>query len=316
MRFGVLTWGAATAALVASGAVNSTDLRPAAKAPPKLWSWTGGYIGGHVGGGYGRTSFSDPYGPSIYGDVVDTPAFLAGGQLGYNWQRDRWVFGLELEASRAVSDGTNTCLAFSSVVVIATCNAGPSVLATGTGRVGYAFGPQGHTLAYVKGGAAWQSNRGAIANHNEFRDGTFAGFPRHKLGAFVGWTYHAQKSDSTGCVQASSSSLTWPCNGSFLRQRLLVDSQDTNWNAPRIGLGAALVLERWRVSAEIAYLPWTEFSGRDNHLLPSETTFYDQRGDGGEAFRWKGRYRTSSPNMSASELVADIGQCGPKRTAM
>lgn len=512
MRFGVLTWGAATAALVASGAVNSTDLKPAAKVPPKLWSWTGGYIGGHAAGGYGRTSFSDPYGPSIYGDVVDTPAFLAGGQLGYNWQRDRWVFGLELEASRAVSDGTNTCLAFSSVVVIATCNAGPSVLATGNARVGYAFGPQGHTLAYVKGGAAWQNNRGAITNHNEFRDGTFAGYPRHttqfddgrfgatvgvgieqqltpawsvkfeydymgfggpgvatpptvqrpplaiipastsslssdyhvgkvglnyhfgvdptaewadaplhpatatakakpvlstggwsleggsrvwlsrgafqwdytlaprfpgddsvpssrltyqgldgvsgelfgrldspwgiflkgniglgrfnkgkvndedsslgkwaytntlagqangrfvyytadagydflrgsayKVGAFVGWTSYGQKSDSIGCVQTASSSLAWPCTGPFQRQGQLIGSQDTNWNAPRLGLSAeALVLERWRVSADIAYLPWTDFSGRDNHLLRAETTFYDQRGDGGGGLQVEG----------------------------
>ncbi len=43
------------------------------KVPPALWSWTGGYIGVHGGGGYGRTSFSDPYGPLIDGDIVNTP---------------------------------------------------------------------------------------------------------------------------------------------------------------------------------------------------------------------------------------------------
>ncbi|MCP3460287.1 outer membrane beta-barrel protein [Bradyrhizobium sp. CCGUVB23] len=178
MGSGFLSWGAATVALVGCGVTYSADLEPAMKVPPALWSWTGGYIGVHGGGGYGRTSFSDPYGPLIDGDIVKTPAFLAGGQIGYNWQANGWVFGAELDASRAVSDGTNSCLAFSGNVVIATCNAGPNVFVTGTARVGYAFGPQGQTLAYIKAGVAWQNNRGDIANKNEFQDGSFAGYPR------------------------------------------------------------------------------------------------------------------------------------------
>nr|WP_249792862.1 outer membrane beta-barrel protein [Bradyrhizobium sp. BRP22] len=114
------------------------------------------------------TSFSDPYGPSLYGDVVDTPVFLAGGQIGYNWQRERWVFGLELDASGAVSVGVNTRLAVSRFVVSANCTAGPNVFVTGTGRLDYAFGPQGHTLVYLKAGLAWQHNRGDVTNNNEF----------------------------------------------------------------------------------------------------------------------------------------------------
>ncbi len=168
MRSDLLFWGAATVALLASGAVNSADLRPAAKIPPALWSWTGGYIGGHVGRGYGPTSFSDPYGPSLYGDVVDTPVFLAGGQIGCNWQTERWVFGVEFDASGAVSERANTCLAASGFVVSANCNASPSVFVTGTARLRYLFRPQRHTLAYLNGGAAWQHNRGDVVNNNEF----------------------------------------------------------------------------------------------------------------------------------------------------
>ncbi|WP_225143915.1 MULTISPECIES: outer membrane beta-barrel protein, partial [unclassified Bradyrhizobium] len=148
---------------------------------------TGGYIGGHVGGGYGRTSFSNPYGPSIYGDVVDTPVFLAGGQIGYNWQKNGWVFGVELDASGAVSDGTNTCLAASGFIVSANCKAGPNVFATGTGRVGYAFGALGHTPAYLKGGVAWQNNRGDVVNN--FEGGSpqeKAHFDYGRLGATIG----------------------------------------------------------------------------------------------------------------------------------
>ncbi|MFK4645512.1 opacity protein-like surface antigen [Bradyrhizobium ottawaense] len=106
MRPGVLLLGATTIALVANGAANAADLEPEVKLPAAVWNWSGGYIGGHVGGGYGRTSFSNPYGPSIYGGIVDTPTFLAGGQIGYNWQKNGWVFGVELDVSGAVSDGT------------------------------------------------------------------------------------------------------------------------------------------------------------------------------------------------------------------
>ncbi|WP_245327087.1 outer membrane protein [Bradyrhizobium sacchari] len=158
---------ATTIALVASGAANAADLEPEVKLPPAVWNWSGGYIGGHVGGGYGQTSFSNPYGPSIYGGIVDTPAFLAGGQIGYNWQNNSWVFGLELDASGVVSESTNTCLAASGFVVSANCKAGPHVFATATGRVGYAFGALGRTLAYLKGGVAWQNNQGDIVNNFE-----------------------------------------------------------------------------------------------------------------------------------------------------
>ncbi|MCA6111559.1 outer membrane beta-barrel protein [Bradyrhizobium cenepequi] len=505
MRSKLLLCGAATAALLASGAASSADLGPAVKVPPALWSWTGGYIGGHVGGGYGRTSFSNPYGPSIYGDVADTPVFMAGGQIGYNWQKESWVLGVELDASGAVSDGTNSCLAVSGIVVGANCKAGPNVFFTGTGRLGYAFGPQGHTLVYLKGGVAWQHNRGDVVNNNEFsgetpqgathfdygrvggtigagveqaltpawsvkleygylmfggpsvatpptvqypppaiipanttslsssyhvgkvglnyhfdadprapawsdtplyatrptfsappiaftrgwslesgtrvwlsrgrfqwdnasdRDptdllsrltyrkldgisgelfervdspwGIFLkgniGFGRfnngkmndedwglpppyppvgysnmisgqangkfmyytadagydflrgstYKVAGFVGWTYYGQKSDSTGCAQIASPD--FPCL--VPGDRRVIGSQDTDWNALRIGLNAeTMLLDRWRVSADVAYLPWTDFQGRDNHLLRPDTTFADQRGSGGGGVQVEG----------------------------
>ena len=56
--------GATTIALVASGAANAADLKPEVKLPAAVWDWSGGYIGGHVGGGFGRTSFSNLYGPA------------------------------------------------------------------------------------------------------------------------------------------------------------------------------------------------------------------------------------------------------------
>ncbi len=166
MRSGVRSWRATTVALVASGAANSADLEPAVQAPSALWSWSGGCTGGNVDRGYGQEFFSNPYAPSAYG-LVDTPVFLAGGRIGYNWQRSSWVFGPKLDASGAVSDAAKTCLTASGMILSANCKAHPKVFVGGAGRLGYAFGAECHTLAYLKRGVAWQNNRGDVINNNE-----------------------------------------------------------------------------------------------------------------------------------------------------
>jgi hypothetical protein len=65
-----------------------------------VYSWTGCYLGGHVGGGWGRTDFSDPDrefvttpGKAIR---VGTNGVLGGGQVGCDWQfAPNWVIGIE-----------------------------------------------------------------------------------------------------------------------------------------------------------------------------------------------------------------------------
>ena len=86
---------------------------------PAAWFWTGFYGGVHVGAAAGTTNFTDPFGLSIFGDSVTNPGFLAGGQIGYNWQAPNspLVLGVEADASWLTSDETNTCLAFSGLFV-------------------------------------------------------------------------------------------------------------------------------------------------------------------------------------------------------
>ncbi|WP_248114463.1 hypothetical protein [Bradyrhizobium sp. 2S1] len=43
-----------------------------------------------------------------------------------------------------------------------------------------------------------------------------------------------------------------------------------------------------RLNADVAYLPWTDFKGRDNHLLRDETIFDEQRGNGGRGVQVEG----------------------------
>ena len=137
-----------------------SDPVPIAPAPP-AWFWTGFYGGVHVGAAAGTANFTDPFGSSIFGDNVTIPGFMAGGQIGYNWQvpNSNLVLGVEADASWLTSDGTNTCLAFSGNFVSANCRAQPNTMGDLTARVGWAYGQFNHSLFYVKGGAAFIHNQ-------------------------------------------------------------------------------------------------------------------------------------------------------------
>ena len=162
---------------------------PVAPAPP-AWFWTGFYGGVHVGATAGTANFADPFGSSIFGDNVTTPGFLAGGQIGLNWQapNSNLVLGVEADASWLTSDGTNTCLAYSGLFVSANCRAQPNMMADLTARVGWAYGQFNHSLVYIKGGAALVREQIDISTNGTQ---SFAGLaPLTTSSSFtkVGWT--------------------------------------------------------------------------------------------------------------------------------
>jgi opacity protein-like surface antigen len=135
--------------------------------PTPAWTWSGLYSGGSAGAAAGTATFSDPEGPSVFGDKVNTAAFLAGLQLGYNWQvAPRWVVGLQADASYLDSNGSFTCMQASAAIVGSNCEVSPRVLASLTGRVGLLVDPVGHTLLYAKGGAAWIGSDISITPNN------------------------------------------------------------------------------------------------------------------------------------------------------
>jgi opacity protein-like surface antigen len=142
--------------VVSSFAAFAADM-PVYKAPPPpaFYDWSGIYIGGHIGGGRGRSYVYDPYGTAVFGDFLPTPGPIAGAQAGVNHQIGSFVFGAEADLSFADMDGTNTCFDVSGLFYSANCRAHTHLFGTVTGRLGWAIGPAGRTLLYGKGGAAW-----------------------------------------------------------------------------------------------------------------------------------------------------------------
>lgn len=117
-------------------------------------NWSGFYIGGHVGYGWGSkewTRIGGSGGEDGNGSVrsFDPDGFLGGGQVGINYQVNQWVFGIEGEISWSDVGGG---FAGTNNNGPASWNTDINWIATLAGRIGYAFD---RSLLYVKGGVAW-----------------------------------------------------------------------------------------------------------------------------------------------------------------
>jgi outer membrane immunogenic protein len=154
MRLPLTTLGAsiAIAAAISSTAAFADGYRArAAYAVPAPMSWTGFYIGGHIGGAWSDADLSNVTfaGVALTGERFNegTSGVIGGGQIGYNQQFGNIVLGVE-----ATLSGTNLSRDFHSVLFPAiNFSADINTIATVTGRFGVA-GPQ--WLFYGKAGWA------------------------------------------------------------------------------------------------------------------------------------------------------------------
>ncbi len=118
------------------------------------------------------------------------PKTFAGVQAGYNWQApgSPWLFGIEADVSGVDGDGTNTCLAYSGQFVSANCRIVERAIGSITGRIGRTFGPDGRSLAYIKGGAAFLLSDVSITTN---ASNYIAQRPGRADGVSWGWTVGA-----------------------------------------------------------------------------------------------------------------------------
>jgi outer membrane immunogenic protein len=155
----MLLSGTALLALVSGSAMAADLTRPApapvyTKAPMMpAFSWTGCYVGGNVGGLWAKKDWTNIAGPAE--SSVDVSSWLAGGQVGCNYQVSTWVFGIQGDY-----DWTNASATASDTFFVATDHTKIKSLASVTGRVGYAWD---RFLGYVKGGGAWEADEYSIS---------------------------------------------------------------------------------------------------------------------------------------------------------
>jgi outer membrane immunogenic protein len=128
-------------ALLASTALSTAADLPPVEAPiVEPFSWTGFYIGMHGGWAWAESDVSLD-GVDLVG--FDADDFVIGGQIGYNWQWDNWLFGIE-------GDGSFTDMGDDDDLILMSID--HEFLASARGRLGLAFD---RFIVYGTGGAAW-----------------------------------------------------------------------------------------------------------------------------------------------------------------
>jgi opacity protein-like surface antigen len=127
------------------------------KAPtvPAAYDWSGFYIGAYLGADWGSANLT------FLDDGATTAprfaGFLGGGEVGYDHQVGRWVFGLAGDLAWTNAHGARPC----PIGFFANCEIETNWQSTVTGRIGYAYWDR--FLPYVKGGVAIAQGRAETA---------------------------------------------------------------------------------------------------------------------------------------------------------
>jgi outer membrane immunogenic protein len=156
---------AAPALLMMMAAAFAADLpMKAALEPTPVYSWTGFYVGGNVGGAWSRNSgtitFLGPLSPlDPFTGNTGGSAAIGGFQEGINWQFARtWVVGIEGDWSWTnAGRGLSQALTFGGIPLNFPSNGSLGAkldwLASARNRLGYLVTP--NLMIYGTGGVAW-----------------------------------------------------------------------------------------------------------------------------------------------------------------
>jgi outer membrane immunogenic protein len=146
--------GVATLGMV--GTASAADMAVKAPPPPPLpviYNWSGFYIGANGGWGESRNCWDFVFlaGPVFTDGCRDRSGGLFGGQIGYRWQTNQFVFGLEAQGDWADLSSTRVSLLNPALSTQVKTDA----IGLFTGQLGWAWNA---ALLYVKGGAAVTDN--------------------------------------------------------------------------------------------------------------------------------------------------------------
>jgi outer membrane immunogenic protein len=185
---------AAALAVTMTGPAFAADLPLKGAAPfAERFSWTGCYLGGHVGGGLAHKDITDPVQlmqgvPSTAGTTTVSPApkgVVVGGQIGCDYQfASSLVVGIEGSAAGSTMKGSMPVGLPLSPPDTGLVQAKTDFLTSVTARVGLAFD---NVLLYGKGGVAMAGDRYDVSGTSALNAGVnpfdFVGLENR-----IGWT--------------------------------------------------------------------------------------------------------------------------------
>ncbi|MBX9847504.1 MAG: outer membrane beta-barrel protein [Xanthobacteraceae bacterium] len=155
LRFGAVATALFGASLLPAAAADLPARGPASvpAAYMPVATWTGFYIGGNAGYGWGDQTLSFSGAGSSGSIEASASGFVGGGQIGYNWQTGNWVFGVEADIQGTTAKDTLTGgVTIAGVATTVAVENKIDYLGTVRGRLGYAGGTW---MAYFTGGWAY-----------------------------------------------------------------------------------------------------------------------------------------------------------------
>lgn len=160
--------------------------------PPPIFTWTGIYIGGQVGYAWGTGAhqfngfnpFFVPGGVALNTSVGGTPnGVIGGGNVGFNYQINQWVIGLEGSVDGTSLSNTGVAVFPDGSTVSARTNA--DIQGSIRGRLGVAWD---RALIYATGGVAF----GGFNTNVSLNGFDAAGVPffasSNRSNTRIGWT--------------------------------------------------------------------------------------------------------------------------------
>jgi outer membrane immunogenic protein len=139
----------------------------AAPAAVQVYNWTGFYFGANAGVGLGRSlsQLTVPSGDSGFNErsQFGDAGVIGGGQIGYNWQFNHIVLGVEADLQGSGIEDNRTCGLYCQPTtpgIFARYDQKLDWFGTVRGRIGLASGP---VLSYVTGGLAYGGVKTSIA---------------------------------------------------------------------------------------------------------------------------------------------------------
>src|SRR6516164_9424320 len=93
---------------------------PPPMAPPvPMFSWTGFYVGGNIGGAWGNNRWTDTIFLTNFNNDNNNGRFIGGGQIGGNYQIGQFVIGGEWDGDWGANNNNNVAVAVPGVGLIA-----------------------------------------------------------------------------------------------------------------------------------------------------------------------------------------------------
>jgi len=236
----LMVTAAAAAILSISNTGKAADL-PVKAMPPPLpppFSWTGFYIGGNVGAAWGERTVTDTFTGLQFSRSSDA-VFIGGGQIGFNYQFNTFVLGVEWDVDAV---GSNNNRVGNGILIggagpFAVTDSGNRWMSTLAARLGLAFD---RSLIYVKlgGGEVGVSNFtvtnlatgvSIASNTSRTRTGGMVGFGWEY--AFTNnWTMKAEYD----FISLSNRSFVIPVGAPFLVGDVFA-TRDSNVQAFKVG---------------------------------------------------------------------------------